>query len=92
MVNENEVIMLILGIGVLTFTFIHKAKIKRIYAWRNLMAGFYLLLFAWIFTIAEGFYWGYFLNIFEHACYGVSAVIIAIWCLRLLFSHKKIVT
>lgn len=91
MVHENEIIMLILGIGVLVFTIIHRAKIKRIYAWRNFIAGFYILIAAWVFTIAERFIWGNYLNILEHICYMSSAVIITIWCFRLFFSHGKVV-
>ena len=91
MVHENEIIMLILGIGVLIFAITHQSQIKRIYGWRNFLAGFYVLLADWIFTITEGFMWGFYFNILEHVCYLGSAVIIAVWCFRLLFSHSKVV-
>lgn len=91
MVHENEVIMLIMGIGVQIFAASHRSRIKRIYAWRNFTACFYILLAAWVFTIAEGFFWGHLLNVLEHACYMASAIAMALWCFRLLVSHSKVV-
>jgi len=91
MIRDNELIMLILGIGALVLTLIYKAELKRIFAWKNLMASFYFLLAAWVFTVAEGFLLPYYLNLAEHLCYTASAVIMAVWCFRASFSHKRIV-
>jgi hypothetical protein len=91
MIRDNELIMLILGIGALVLTLIYKAELKRIFAWKNLMASFYFLLAAWVFTVVEGFLLPYYLNLAEHLCYTASAVIMAVWCFRASFSHKRIV-
>ncbi|MBN1413760.1 MAG: hypothetical protein JW973_01565 [Bacteroidales bacterium] len=91
MVQENELVMLILGIGVLVFTFIFKEKIRRIFGWKNLLAGFYILLLAWVFTIAEGFLWNSFMNVLEHIFYSISTIVLAIWCFRLSIGNKKVV-
>ena len=91
MIQDNELIMLILGIGVLALTIIYKAEIKRIFGWRNLISAYYLLLTGWFFTVAEAFLWNFYLNLAEHLCYSASAVIMAVWCLRVSFSHKRIV-
>lgn len=91
MIQDNELIMLILGIGVLTLTIIYKVEIKRIFGWKNLIFSFYLLLAASVFTVAEAFLWNFYLNLAEHLCYSASAVAIAVWCLRVSLSNKRIV-
>lgn len=81
-IQDKEVIMLILGIGVLLFTIFFREIIRRIYAWKYLMTGFYILFASWIFTIAESFLWPSLLNWLEHIGYMISAVFIAIWCIK----------
>jgi len=92
MIENYELIMLILGIGVLVLRLIYKNEIKRIFGWNNLIFSFYFLLAAWVFTVAEGFFWIFFLNLAEHLCYNVSAVFMAIWCFRILFSNKRVIS
>ena len=41
MLYANELIMLILGTGVLFLTILNKPKIRRIYAWKLLLLAFY---------------------------------------------------
>jgi len=92
MIENYELIMLILGIGVLVLRLIYKNEIKRIFGWKNLIFSFYFLLAAWVFTVAEGFFWIFFLNLAEHLCYMASAVLMAVWCFRILFSNKRIIS
>jgi hypothetical protein len=92
MIQSSELIMLILGIGVFVLRLIYKDEIKRIYGWKNLITAFYFLLFAWVFTVAEGFFWAFALNLAEHLCYAVSAVFMAVWCFRVLLSNKRIIS
>lgn len=89
MIHENEIIMLILGGGVLIFTLVHQVRIKRIPAWRTLMAGFYILLVAWVLTVLEGFFWKTLLNYLEHLGYALSAILVAVWCWQLVFGNQK---
>ncbi|MBP1668772.1 MAG: hypothetical protein H6Q21_1138 [Bacteroidetes bacterium] len=91
MIQDNELIMLILGIGVLALTIIYKTEIKRIFGWKNLLSSYYLLLAASVFTVAEAFLWNFYLNLAEHLCYSASAVAFAVWCFRVSFSNKRIV-
>jgi len=92
MIENYELIMLILGIGVLVLRLIYKNEIKRIFGWNNLIFSFYFLLAAWVFTVAEGFFWIFFLNLAEHLCYMASALFMAVWCFRILFSNKRIIS
>lgn len=80
MLYANELIMLILGTGVLFLTLLNNSKIRRIYAWRMLSLAFYFMMAGWLFTILEGFFAEKFINILEHISYSASALIMAAWC------------
>lgn len=80
MFQENEVVMLILGFGVLLFIFLNGVHIKRIYSWKILIGGYYFMLTGWFFTILEGFLFEFYINLLEHICYAISTVLITVWC------------
>ena len=82
MVQENEIIMLLLGIGVLVFVLGNRSVIQRVPGSRLLIAGFYVQLVGWFLTVLEGFILESFLNYFEHTCYAVSSLLLAFWCLK----------
>ncbi|MGB2807522.1 MAG: hypothetical protein WBC22_07270 [Sedimentisphaerales bacterium] len=77
---ENEVVMLLIGVGVLIFILGSRPRLKSLPASNILFASFYMLLVSWILTVLEGFFWEEILNYIEHACHAVSAVIVAVWC------------
>lgn len=89
MIQENEIVMLILGGGVFILTLVNQMRIKRIPAWQTLISGFYILLVAWILTVLEGFFWESPLNYLEHLCYTLSSILMAVWCLRVIFGNKR---
>ena len=88
MIQENEIITLLLGIGVMIFILVNKQKVKRIPVAKILIAGFYVLLAGWVLTILEGLFWKDFLNVLEHICYASSSILIAVWCWK-IFAYKK---
>jgi hypothetical protein len=87
MIYTNEVVMLILGLGVFWFVMHNKHKIRRILAWKLLLYAFYFLMAGWFFTVIEGFILMPFFNLLEHASYTVSAIIMATWCYKI--AHPK---
>ncbi|MBN2813086.1 MAG: hypothetical protein JXQ80_03355 [Bacteroidales bacterium] len=88
MLRESEVVMLILGVGVLFFIIVNASRLKNIYSWKLLIAGYCVLLSGWIFTVLEGFFAGHILNYLEHASYLVSSVVLLVWCCR--FARKTV--
>jgi hypothetical protein len=80
MLQENEVVMLILGIGVLLFIILNKVHIKKINSWKILFGGYCFLLSGWLFTVLEGFFLEQYLNLLEHICYFISLVMVVFWC------------
>jgi hypothetical protein len=82
MIQENEVIGLLLGIGVLIFILANRSRLASLPSARLLLASYYILLAGWALTVLEGFFWGQTLNLLEHVAYAVSAILMAIWCWR----------
>jgi hypothetical protein len=71
MLFDNEVIMLILGTGVLYYVLFNRYQIRRIPAWKWLAGSFLLMLTGWLFTVLEGFFLSYAFNLMEHiSCHG----------------------
>jgi hypothetical protein len=87
MIYTNEVVMLILGLGVFWFVMLNKYKIRRILAWKLLLFAFYFLMAGWFFTVIEGFILMPFFNLLEHISYSVSSIIMAMWCYKV--THPK---
>ena len=79
MVQENELIGLILGVGVLIFILANHSRLRSLPAAKILLASYYFLLLGWALTVLEGFFWGQVLNLVEHICYAVSALLLAVW-------------
>ena len=87
MIQENEIIMLLLAIGCTIFILVNKQKVKRIPVAKILIAGFYVLLAGYFFTILEDLLWKDFLNVLEHICYTASSILVAVWCWK-IFAYK----
>lgn len=84
----NEIVMLLIGVGVLIFILGSRPRLKNLPASNILFAGFYVLLGSWIVTVLEGFFWESFLNYIDHGCYAVGSVLVAVWCCKVFGSGK----
>ena len=89
MIHEDEIVMLVLGIGVLFFIVVNYSQLKRYPSINTLIAGFCFTLLGWLFTIIEGFMLENVLNLVEHGCYLASAVCIAAWIRKALIIDRK---
>ena len=79
-ISGNEIVMLLIGVGVLIFILGNRPRLKSLPASNILIAGFFMLLVSWFLTVLEGFFWESFLNYIEHACCAVGSVLVAVWC------------
>ena len=89
MLYDNEVVMLILGSGVLYFVLYNYKQIKRIYEWKWLFSAFCFIMAGWFFTVIEGFFLARAFNILEHSSYMISAIILAVWCIKVSYGRKE---
>ena len=88
MIQENEIVMLFIGAGVLILILKYRSPLKRLPASKLLVAGYYTLLAGWVLTVLEEFFWKGFLNYLEHLCYAVSSLLVLLWC-WIVFKKEK---
>ncbi|MFH1747934.1 MAG: hypothetical protein ABIG44_12940 [Planctomycetota bacterium] len=88
MFQQNEVVTLILGIGVLVF-FIGRSDLSHIPAWKTFLASYALLLLGWHFTVLEDVCLPEITNLLEHICYATSSIVFAIWCWRVVRGRRE---
>ena len=89
MLQVNELILLFTGLGALVFILLNRARLRKIPVLTRLLYGFYFLLAAWVFTVAEGFIWPETLNLLEHICYLASAALILAWCVEVARKDRR---
>ena len=87
MIQENEVITLILGVGTLVFVAFNRRALRRVAHSQILIAALIVTFWGWAFTNLEAVIWFDLINCLEHICYAVSSVLLAVWCL-LSLSNK----
>jgi len=88
MVESDELVMLLIGFGVLVFLFKNRLKPPDIPAYNVLASSFYVLFVGLLATVLEGFWLNTYFNYLEHICYAVSSVLLALWCQRLSVKRK----
>ncbi|HDP70378.1 MAG TPA: hypothetical protein ENN38_06185 [Actinobacteria bacterium] len=82
MIQENELITLLLWVGLLIFILTGRSRLKRLLSSEILIMGFCAFLAGRILTVLEGFFWGDLLNFLEHGFNAVGSVSLLVWCLR----------
>jgi hypothetical protein len=80
MIQQNELITFLVGIGVAFFIFINRRRIKQIPGSTWLFLSYSALFAGWTFTVLEGFAMGKIFNLLEHACYLAGSITAAFWC------------
>ena len=88
MIQQNEIIVLLFGIGVLVFVLANHKRLNLIPASRILISGFGLILAGWILTVIEGLFWKDFLKLAAHFCYALSSLLVTAWCWKVVKSGK----
>ena len=89
MLEGSEVIVALLGAGVLVFIIANRPRLRRLPAWKVLIAGFLALLTGWTLAILEDFSAERFWNVSEHLCYALSCALVAAWCWSVFTSGKE---
>ena len=80
MFQDNELFNVVLATAVLVFLFTQIGNLKHLPR-RTLLLSAYVILFAGLVaTILESVFWPAILNVTEHACYALSALLFALWC------------
>jgi hypothetical protein len=80
---ENEIVSLLLSLGILLFFLANLARIREIGGYRYLLGSLLAYIIAMIFTLLESITWEMGFNFLEHLAYLVSAALLAAWIARL---------
>ena len=89
MLNGNEVIMLVLGIGILFLINVYRDKIRRVKSYKVLLGAFYLLIASWTFTLIEDLVLYRWMNLLEHVCLAASSLMTLFWCIIVATRLKR---
>jgi len=89
MVQSNEIVMFIMGIGVLIFIMKNSEELVYIPHHKLLLRSFYVLLGAWFFTNIEALIATQICNIAEHVCYVCSSILLTLWLFRMGFKKEE---
>jgi hypothetical protein len=81
-IQENEVIMMILSLGVMAAIIINREQLKTLQNSKLLLISFIFFTLASLFTNLEAVFWPEINNILEHLSYVVSAIFISRWCFK----------
>jgi len=90
MLFENELIMLVLGLGVSILILRNYDRMKSLPFSKILISGFFSLVIGWVMTILEGFFLKELCNFIEHTCYFLSSMLVAIWSWKAFGKGKRI--
>jgi len=88
--QDNELFNAVLAFAVLVFILTQIRSLKRLPKWTLLLPAYGILFAGLVATILEGVFWPTILNVTEHSCYALSALLFASWCwLALPSKHRK---
>lgn len=82
MVQENELITMLLGFGILLFLIANRAHFIRVPSRRLLTISLLLFLTSWVSTVLEDFLWAVFLNLIEHISNLLGTLLLVVWIWR----------
>jgi len=84
MLQENEVILVLLGSITLLLVWYNFSQIKRIPSSATLLAAYYFLFAGWLLTVFENYMLTEYLNFLEHFCYLTSSILLCKWVLNIV--------
>jgi hypothetical protein len=78
-IRESKFMVLLIAMGVLVFLYLNWTNLKPLRTRKVLAASFCSLVAGSILSVLEELFWGDTLNVLQHACFSLSAVLLVIW-------------
>lgn len=79
MLEEHELFILLLGIGLLVFAWFKRCDFASIPYSGIIFVAYLFILTGWLFSVLEGFFYPYLLNIIEHIGCMMGSLFLALW-------------
>jgi len=79
-IQGNELVTCILGVGVVVFVWANRSALREVPGVRLLLGAFVASFAAWAATNLEALLWYEWLNLTEHLCYLMSISMLGLWC------------
>lgn len=89
MFDENEVVMLVMGLVVLILILLNFRRLQSVFSFNLLFSAYCFMTVGWIATVLEGYVSENALNVLEHSCYAAGMLTLAVWCWKLPPRKKK---
>ena len=84
MIRESELVTLLLALVLVFYLVASRQQVQRLPRYQVLLASLGSFLAGWILTVLEGFFLADLLNLLEHVGYASGALLLAVWCWRVL--------
>lgn len=84
MVSVPEIVTWVIGLVVLLFGTAQYQYLRRLPYYLFLILSYGAMVMAWTVTILEGFFWETLFIVLEHSFQLVSAILLAVWCCRVV--------
>ena len=94
-IQENEIVMFIIGLSVLLFILKNHldpeghANLMGFPSYNLFIHSYIILLFGWGFTILESIIWEEMFNTLEHGCYAASVIMLVLWAWKVFIIGEE---
>jgi len=89
MIQKNEVISLLLYVGVFIYIQLTRSQFNRLQKSQILIWGFYIYFLGRILTVLEGLFLREVLSFLEHLSYAIGSGLVFIWCWQIFGKEKE---
>ncbi len=89
MFEKNEVITLLITVGIGIFFWSNRKSIIHLHACKLLILSFLLYLARTCFTVLEGYLWPNTLNLLEHLSILLFSIVFLLWCWQIGYRKEK---
>lgn len=79
MIEFGEVAVLVLGIAVVGYALMERAKFARLPLWGLLLGSLITLTLSWLCSVLEGVLWAESFQILEHLLTTLACALLAVW-------------
>jgi hypothetical protein len=87
--QKNEVITLLITVGIGMFFWANRKSIIQLHAWKLLILSFFCYLARMCFTVLEGYYWPDGMNLLEHLSILLFSIFFLFWCWQIGYRKEK---